>query len=220
MDTVKLSMMLLLIIAIAGCSDEIPDTTIPESTDALTITSTPTTTITTTPGATPITSSIITWNPDGVISEDEYAKSLSLNNGNYVIHWKFADDTIFWGIETTSQGWVGIGFEPTIRMKDADIILGGTENGVPYLFDMFSTGPTGPHPPDTDLGGTFDITEYNAKEQAEGTVVEFSRKTDTGDSYDKVLTPGAEITIIWGQANSDEPLFKHNIGKGTEKIVL
>ena len=130
------------------------------------------------------------------------------------------DDMIYFGLETTSSGWAGIGFEPTTRMKDADIVLGGTENGVPYLFDMFSTGPTGPHPPDTELGGTYDIAEYDAKEQAEGTVVEFSRKTDTGDSYDKVLTPGSEITIIWAQANSDEPLFIHNIGKGSETIIL
>ena len=130
------------------------------------------------------------------------------------------DETILIGLETTSSGWAAIGFESTSRMKDADILFGGAENGVPYMFDMFSTGPAGPHPPDTELGGTSDITEYNAKEQAKGTVVEFSRKTDTGDAYDKVLTPGAEITIIWAQANSDEPLIIHNIGKGSEKIVL
>ncbi len=59
-------------------------------------------------------------------------------------------------------------------MKDADILLSGSENEVPYMFDMFSTGSTGPHPPDTELGGTFDILEFNAKEQTAGTVVEFS----------------------------------------------
>ncbi len=48
----------------------------------------------------------------------------------------------------------------------------------------------------------------------------FPRKTDTGDSYDKVLIPGAEITIIWAIADSDEPLFKHNLMKGTDTIVL
>ena len=206
MDAVKLCVVLLLAIAIAGCSDEIPDTTIQES---------PGPTTATTP---PITTS--TWNPDGVISEDEYAKSFSVNNGNFVIHWKFANETILIGLETTSSGWAAIGFEPTTRMKDADIILGGTENGVPYVFDMFSTGPVGPHPPDTELGGTYDIINFDAKEQSEGTVLEFSRKTDTGDSYDKVLIPGAEITIIWAHANSDEPNFIHNIGKGSEKIIL
>ncbi|MDE4907034.1 DOMON domain-containing protein [Methanogenium marinum] len=221
MDAVKLCVILLLAIAIAGCSDEIPDTTIPEPTETPVTTSAPVTTIATS-SSTPTftTTSSSTWNSDGVISEGEYAKTLSLNGGNYVIHWKFADDMIHFGLETTSPGWAAIGFEPTTRMKDADIILGGAMNGVPYLFDMFSTGPIGPHPPDTDLGGTYDITEYNAKEQAEGTIVEFSRKTDTGDSYDKILTPGAEITIIWAQADSDEPLFKHNIGKGSETIIL
>ena len=225
MDTVKLCVVLFLTIAIAGCSDEIPDTTIPESPVTPAITSTPVTTTTTasTPSPTPpltTTTPSSTWMPDGVISEGEYTASRSVNAGTFVIYWKFADDAVYFGLETNSPGWAAIGFEPTSRMKDADILLGGTENGVPYMYDMFSTGPTGPHPPDTDLGGTFDITEYNAKEQAEGTVVEFSRKTDTGDAYDTVLTPGAEITLIWAQANSDEPLLIHNIGKGSEEIVL
>lgn len=127
---------------------------------------------------------------------------------------------MYFGLETTSQGWAAIGFEPTVRMKDADIILGGMADGSPYIHDMFSTGPTGPHPPDTELGGTFDIIEYGAQEQAGGTVVEFSRRMDTGDSYDTVFTPGAEITIIWAHANTDEPLMIHNTGRGSEKIVI
>jgi hypothetical protein len=222
MDTVKLCVVLLLTIAIAGCSDEIPDTTIPESPVTPAITSPPPTTTTDASPTPPLTTTTpsSTWMPDGVISEGEYTTSRSVNAGTFVIYWKFADDAVYFGLETNSPGWAAIGFEPTSRMKDADILLGGTENGVPYMYDMFSTGPTGPHPPDTDLGGTFDITEYNAKEQAEGTVVEFSRKTDTGDAYDTVLTPGAEITLIWAQANSDEPLLIHNIGKGSEEIVL
>ena len=226
MDAAKVCVVLLLTIAIAGCSDEIPDTTIPGPTGTTSITSTITpthsTTITST-ATTPITTSsatTTTWNPDGVISEDEYAQYRSVNNGKFLIHWKSTKAMMYFGLETTTPGWAAIGFEPTIRMKDADILLGGTENGVPYMFDMFSTGPTGPHPPDTDQGGTFDIAEYNATEQAGGTVVEFSRRTDTGDSYDKVLTPGAEITIIWAHANSDEPLMIHNTGRGREKIVL
>ena len=222
MDTVKLCVVLFLTIAIAGCSDEIPDTTIPESPVTPAITSPPPTTTTDASPTPPLTTTTpsSTWMPDGVISEDEYATSRSVNDGTFVIYWKFANDAVYFGLETNSPGWAAIGFEPTNRMKDADILLGGTENGIPYMYDMFSTGPTGPHPPDTDLGGTFDITEYNAKEQAEGTVVEFSRKTDTGDAYDTVLTPGAEITLIWAQANSDEPLLIHNIGKGSEEIVL
>ncbi|WFN34822.1 DOMON domain-containing protein [Methanogenium sp. S4BF] len=197
MDAVKICAVFLLIVAVAGCSDEIPpDTTIEES------------------------QGFYPWSPDGVIAEDEYAKSLSVNDGNFVIHWRFVNETIFLGLETTSSGWAGIGFEPTNRMKDADIILGGTVDGIPYIYDMFSTGITGPHPRDTELGGTFDILEFNAIEQADGTVVEFSRRTDTKDPYDKVLAAGTEVTIIWAQADTDAPLFKHNTGKGSETIIL
>lgn len=196
MDAVKIGIMLLLAIVAAGCSDAVTDSTIQES------------------------EGTGQWNPDGVISEGEYTKSLFVNDGNYIVHWKFENETIVFGLETTSKGWAGIGFEPTARMKDADIILGGSADGAPYIFDMFSTGLTGPHPPDTELGGTLDIIAFNATERTDGTVVEFSRKTDTGDPYDAVLLPGGEVTIIWAQAGSDEPLFSHNIGKGSEEIVL
>ncbi len=84
MDAIKICVVLLLTLAVtSGCSDEIPDTMIQESQGTPTSTST----ITSTPTS--------TWNPDGIVSENEYAKSLSLNGGNYVIHWKFAYDTIF-----------------------------------------------------------------------------------------------------------------------------
>lgn len=238
MDTGKICVMLLLAIAIAGCSDEIPETPTPKPTDtpAITDTITPTLTQVITPTGTPVmtgtpivpvTSSTApttlppaTWNPDGVISDNEYAQSLSVNNGKFVIHWKSTNEMLYFGLETTTSGWASIGFEPTVRMKDADIILGGVADGDPYIHDMYSTGPTGPHPPDTDLGGTFDIIAYGAQEHAGGTVVECSRKTDTGDAYDTALIPGAEITIIWAQADTDEPLMIHNTGRGTENIIL
>ena len=234
MDAGKVCAMLLMVIVIAGCSDELPETTIPEPTGTPsitatippTITSTGTPVITGTTPATPITipttttAPTTTWNPDGVISDNEYTTSLTVNNGKFVIHWKSANEMIYFGLETTTSGWAAIGFEPTVRMKDADIILGGMADGAPYIYDMFSTGPTGPHPPDTDLGGTFDITTYGVQEQAGGTVVECSRRTDTGDAYDTVLVPGAEITLMWAQADTDEPLMIHNTGRGTEKIIL
>lgn len=233
MDAVKIGMVLLLAIVVAGCSDEIPET--PEPTDTPAITDTITSTVTpvvpptetpaitatpTAPVTPPVTPPPTTWNPDGIISDNEYAQSRSVNNGNFVIHWNSTDEMIYFGLETTTPGWASIGFEPTIRMKDADIILGGMADNGPYIHDMFSTGPTGPHPPDTDLGGTFDIIAYSAQEHAGGTVVEFSRKTDTGDTYDTVLIPGTEITLIWAQADTDEPLMIHNTGRGTENIIL
>ncbi|GAB7015747.1 DOMON domain-containing protein [Methanogenium cariaci] len=196
MDAGKISIVLLIAVAIAGCIDEQPETIV-ETSSGLTV-----------------------WTPDGVIAADEYTKSLSVNDGRYVIHWKSVNDTVYFGLETTSPGWAGIGFGPTNRMQDADIVLGGIADNVPYLFDMYSTGPTGPHPPDTEQGGTDDVLLYGAEERMGGTVLEFSRKTDTGDVYDNVLTPGKEITIIWAQADSDEPFFRHNIGKGTTTIVL
>lgn len=124
------------------------------------------------------------------------------------------------GLETTSPGWAGTGFEPTNRMKDADIILGGTVDEAPYIYEMFSTGITGTHPHDTDLRGTFDILEFYAKEYADGIVAEFSRKTDTKDPYDKVLIPSAEFTIIRAIADTDAPLLIHNTGKGSATIIL
>jgi len=117
-------------------------------------------------------------------------------------------------LRSRHEGWVAIGFAPTSVMNDADIILGGSEEGEAYIYDMNSTGLYGPHPSDTSLGGAFDLLAFESIESEGRTTIEFSRHLNTGDDYDAVLISGETIPIIWAVSDKDEPLLKHNIAKG------
>ena len=97
---------------------------------------------------------------DGEIHEDEYEFLVSLGDGHFDLYWKFLDnDTVQMAIQAKATGMVAVGFDPVVRMKHADMVIGYRQsNGEFELHDAWSTGETGPHPDDVDEGGTFDLT--------------------------------------------------------------
>jgi len=84
-----------------------------------------------------------------------------------------------------TTGWVSLGISPTDRMQGADMLIGWFGAGLGYAIDTYSTGPTGPHPNDTELGGTFDLLLYNATQTGQWTTVELVRLLTAADAYDK-----------------------------------
>jgi hypothetical protein len=159
---------------------------------------------------------------DGVISSDEYSDSTSFNAGNFMVYWLIEGDTIYLGLTGNTDGWITIGIEPKESMKDADMIFGWVyENGTVGILDCYSTGKYGPHPPDTDLGGTYDVLAYNGSEDSGNTIIEFSRKLITGDQYDNEISTTGKVTIIWAVGPSDNYLDKHSSkGSGTMTMSI
>jgi outer membrane protein assembly factor BamB len=160
------------------------------------------------------------WVPDGIISEGEYSKTLSLSGGNYIVHWKNDGKNLYLALEGRTEGFVAIGFEPTQAMKDADMVMGWVSRGEATVLDLYSTGIYGPHPPDEELGGTNDILESGGAEFDGWTVIEFERKMDTADGFDKALRPGQTVDIIWSMSSSDSLTIRHNLGRGTARLSL
>jgi hypothetical protein len=210
----------------AGCTDREPAPQVPLTTPAPTapITS-PGTTAPVEPAATATLSTATPapgpeWNADGTISAGEYDDEVSLANGRMVVYWKNNGDTLYMGLWGQVSGWVAIGFEPTTAMKDADMILGYVSGGQATVLDQYATGIFGPHPSDTELGGTYDILKADGSESGGVTVIEFSRKLNTGDRFDKVLIPGSTVRFIWSMADTDVPTVQHNIARGSGQLVL
>ncbi|MDD4923664.1 MAG: DOMON domain-containing protein [Dehalococcoidales bacterium] len=83
---------------------------------------------------------------------------------------------------------------------------------------MFSTGIWRPHPQDTALGGTADITVFGGTEEDDYTTIEFKRALTTSDSYDNPLNKGNN-TIIWAYGYSDDLNIQHST-RGYGTIVL
>ena len=154
------------------------------------------------------------WNPDGIISDGEYLNSMAVGNGLMDLFWSSETGILYMALHSQYDGWVAVGFRPGSVMEDADIILGGFEEGESYIYDMYATGRYGPHPRDADLGGSFNIIAFQSVQADTGTTLEFARPMITGDKYDAVLTAGETIPIIWAVSDNDEPLIKHNKGKG------
>ncbi|MFX0052495.1 MAG: DOMON domain-containing protein [Candidatus Hodarchaeota archaeon] len=159
---------------------------------------------------------------DGIINLDEYSDSKSFYDGNFILYWQIEGDIIYLGFIGTTNGWVTIGIEPTVSMLDADMIFGWVNmNSTVEILDCFSTGKYGPHPPDTELGGTNDILAYNGSEDSGKITIEFSRKLAPGDEYDKEIPATGEVNIIWALGPSDNYLDKHTRkGAGTMSMSM
>lgn len=155
------------------------------------------------------------WIPDGVVTDGEYAQKMILSGGIFEVRWKNDAKTLYMAIKGKTEGWVAIGFEPEVWMKDADMIMGWVDDGEVSAMDAYSTGNYGPHPHDIDLGGTDDILEFAGSEKDGFTVIEFSRKMDTGDEFDKAFESGQTVSMIWGTSDLDDPEERHREdGKG------
>ena len=147
------------------------------------------------------------WTPDGVLGPGEYERTNTY--GNYEVHWRSDSQRIYVGMRARTSGFVALGIQPGSRMKDADIVLGFVKDGVVSIYDMFSTGDFGPHPPDTEQGGSDDIADFGGREEGGFTTVEFARALETGDRFDNPLSAGLN-RIIWSYGGADSLTFRHS----------
>ena len=147
------------------------------------------------------------WSADGLISDGEYSGHNTY--GDYDIHWATDADHIYVAMQAKTEGWVSMAVQPGSRMKDADMVFGFVKDEEPVVLDLFSTGDFGPHPPDTELGGTNDILESSGMEQDGVTTIEFKRKLSTGDDYDHEIDRST-TRIIWAYGLADELTASHS----------
>ncbi len=158
---------------------------------------------------------------DGVVTPGEYNGSKEFGGGSFTVHWKVSADTLHIAMAGETDGWISIGLDPSDGMEDADMIIGWVDASGPHILDEFSTGKTGPHKPDTELGGTSDILEYGGTESGGVTTIEFTRKLVTGDEYDNDFPSTGRIDIIWALGTTDEPEQIHGVlGNGTLEVEV
>lgn len=158
--------------------------------------------------------------PDGFVSEGEYPNSVEVSGGRLIVHWNNDAENLYMALEGRAEGFVAIGFDPSRSMKDADMIMGWVKYGDVTVLDLYATGTFGPHPLDEELGGTDDILQFDGRESDGITVIEFKRKMNTGDEWDKILLPGQTTNFIWSMSNQDVFAIKHNVAKGKSELTF
>jgi len=144
---------------------------------------------------------------DGTISDNEYKNSQTYDD--FEINWSNDNEYFYAAAKARTTGFVAMAIQPGSRMKNADIILGFVDNGTVNVFDLFSTGDFGPHPLDTELGGTDDIVEFGGTDDGAYTIIEFKRLLDTQDEFDNEIVDGKN-QIIWSFGNADDLEIKHS----------
>lgn len=168
------------------------------------------------------------WKADGVVGDSEYSRSMHLQSpskqgysgGDMQLSWRNDGDYLYLALNGSTNGWLAIGFEPSEWMKDADIVMASVDGGKAVVLDEYCTGNYGPHIEDTMLGGTDDIEEFGGRETGGRTIIEFKRRLDTGDKFDKAFSPGQSISIIWALSSSPDMSHKHDVSFGEGIISL
>ena len=156
------------------------------------------------------------WKADGVISDREYSQKQVF--GELEVYSRIDGEVVRMALKAKTNGYVAIGFDPTDRMKDADMVMGYVKDGKAFVADMFSTGPTGPHPPDDQQGGRNDVTVFGGSKKDGVTILEFERKLVTGDSKDKEIKKG-DNKIIWSISDAEAFSGRHSKrGAGVLKL--
>jgi len=142
---------------------------------------------------------------DGQIGSGEYASRYLDAATGIELHWSIVGEEIFMALRCPGHGWVALGWgEPdqVQMMKDADFVIAYVDQTGLHLEDSFGVDFVA-HAPDTELGGRDDILEKAGSEQEGSTVVEFRRRLDTGDPYDRAIHPGS-LTVLFAHAHEDD----------------
>ncbi|XP_068933477.1 DBH-like monooxygenase protein 1 [Petaurus breviceps papuanus] len=137
--------------------------------------------------------------------------------GKYWLHWGHEGSTLAFRLEVQTPGYVGLGFSPTGAMTSADIVLGGVENGSPYLQDYFTdVNRELKKDPQQDYH-----LEY-AMQNSTHTTIEFTRELHTCDINDKTITEST-VRVIWAYHHEDigesGPKY-HGSNRGTKSLKL
>ncbi len=105
-----------------------------------------------------------------------------------------------------STGWVGVGFNPTTVMRDANIIIGYVSGAISTIRDDWGTSDTA-HASDLGLGGTTDVTLIEGMEVAGVTTLHFTLPLASVDQYDRPLAIGQTYTVILARGSNSADNF-------------
>jgi hypothetical protein len=140
----------------------------------------------------------------------DFSGSMKVEN-QYTLAWKGNSEQIHFIIQAKTKGWVALGLQPTVKMKDADIIIAYYDDNLKkgVIQDCYAIGEKGPHPQDTLLGGQTGILDFTISENDEYTIVEFSRALQTNDAFDAMIKSDQSMKIMWAIGEEDNTEIVH-----------
>lgn len=143
------------------------------------------------------------------------------SSGGITLRWRVSGDSLDVIVSADTTGWVAVGFDPTSRMQDANIIIGYVEGPMISIRDDFGTSISS-HSSDESLGGTGDVTNVSGSEAAGITEISFTIPLDSGDQYDRPLAEGSsyKVLLAYGPDGSDDFTTYHVSGRSEVTIDM
>lgn len=123
----------------------------------------------------------------------DYDHKISVDKVTF--EWKLDGKNINVRLQAETEGWVGIGFNPSEDMKDANFILGYVKKGSVKVTDHFGTSKR-QHKADKKLDGKNDVTNAAGKEADGVTEISFTIPLDSDDAKDAVIAADKETTVL------------------------
>ncbi len=143
---------------------------------------------------------------------------------NISFAWKIDGDKLLGKMSAKTDGWVAVGFNPSTKMKDANIIIGYVDGKDAKIYDHFGEKATG-HSEDTKQGGSEDVTLVSGVEEGGMTTIEFTIPIKSADKLDGVLSADSDTVLILAYGDRDSIKARHkyrtsmtvNLGTGAVK---
>ena len=155
----------------------------------------------------------VAWNSNGTVADNEYSQFQQI--GPLQVFTRVEGDQVCMALRAQNNGYIALGIRPDFKMQGADDIICAISGGTVSITDAYSTGAFGPHPLDTELGGSNNILDPSGSQSDGWVTFEFKRQLVTGDNRDKPLTIG-DNPVIWSVGRSADTSIQHtNRGSGT-----
>lgn len=144
-----------------------------------------------------------------------------------VFEWKLNGPNIDIKLSAPTTGWVGIGFNPSEKMKDANFIVGYVKKGKVMITDDYGKTKT-THSKDTKGGGKKDVSGMSGSEENGVTTIAFTIPLNSGDSLDSPLDINGDTTVLlaYGAGRDSfksrhkvHAVLKVNLSTGTFKDI-
>lgn len=155
--------------------------------------------------------------PEAVRASDGFMEIMS---DGFEFRWMVDGDEVELHLGAATTGWVGVGFNPSTVMAEADFTIGYVVDGRAVVRDDYGTGLF-THGSDESLGGANNLRIIGGEEADGFTRFRVRKPLSTGDAYDAELAAGDEVKVIWaiGPNGSDNAMDKHR-ARGSITIRL
>ncbi len=161
--------------------------------------------------------SLILWGFAQNLIAQDYDHEIKLKTMSFA--WSIAGENLNVKLSAKTKSWVGIGFNPTDKMKGANYILGYVKRGKAKFQDGFGVRPL-EHIKDELVNGTKNISNESGTEENGVTTVQFTIPLDTGEKADGKIETGKMITVLLAYGNKRDNFTSKHKYRTTLRVNL